>query len=233
MVGGSNFGELLGAGFVFLFTNLVITPMPWLRLDALMLLIVWYLAYWSPPRRRVSQAWIVSATLLPISFGWATGDVSLAAYIQASRVRTRNPITRTSQLWLGAVIAFLCSTYIIIYAISQPLLGKYIDRVFTATGGPSHGGSVSGAIRNVAGVQFTVISVTVFAASFIPRGALGFNPNALYGESLDKNIEDDDSSVGDSVKPSSLDKEKDFVNAAELTQPGGRSPIVGTVEPMK
>ena len=33
IVGGSNFGELLGAGFVFLFTNLVTTPMPWLRLE--------------------------------------------------------------------------------------------------------------------------------------------------------------------------------------------------------
>jgi len=35
MVGGSNFSELLGATFVFLFTNLVHTPMPWLRLDSL------------------------------------------------------------------------------------------------------------------------------------------------------------------------------------------------------
>ena len=29
MVGGSNFGELLGAAFVFFFTNLVKTPLPW------------------------------------------------------------------------------------------------------------------------------------------------------------------------------------------------------------
>jgi hypothetical protein len=39
MVGGSNFGL-----FVFLFTNPVKTLMPWIRLDALLLLIVWYLA---------------------------------------------------------------------------------------------------------------------------------------------------------------------------------------------
>ena len=42
MVGGSNLGELLGACFVFVFTNLIHTPMPWLRLDALMILIVWW-----------------------------------------------------------------------------------------------------------------------------------------------------------------------------------------------
>lgn len=49
VVGGSNFGELLGALTVFLFTNKVHTPMPWLRLDALTLLIVWYLAFYYPP----------------------------------------------------------------------------------------------------------------------------------------------------------------------------------------
>jgi hypothetical protein len=45
MVGGSNFSELLSAVFV-LFTNVVRTPIPWLRLDACMLLIVWYLSPW-------------------------------------------------------------------------------------------------------------------------------------------------------------------------------------------
>lgn len=69
MVGGSNFGELLGALTVFLFTNVVHTPMPWLRLDALCLLIVWYLAFWYPPENDVRQAWIVAATFIPISFG--------------------------------------------------------------------------------------------------------------------------------------------------------------------
>lgn len=37
IVGGSNFGELLGALSVMMFTNAVRTPMPWLRLDALLL----------------------------------------------------------------------------------------------------------------------------------------------------------------------------------------------------
>ena len=230
MVGGSNFGELLGAGFVFLFTNLVTTPMPWLRLDALMLLIVWYLPYWTPPRNQVRQAWIVAATFLPVSFGWAAGDVSLAAYIQASLARKESEHKDVSAL--GAVMAFLYSTYIVTYAITQPLLGRYIDRVFTRTGGASNGGTVRPAIRNVAGVQFTIVTIVILASTFIPRGSFAFNPQALYGEALDKEVNDDDSSVGGSLEADSLKKEKDYVNSAEIAQPGGRNSIVGTLEPV-
>jgi hypothetical protein len=66
MVGGSNLGELFGAAFVFIFTNTITTPMPWLRFDALALLILWYLPYWYPRSGEVQQAWIVAATFIPI-----------------------------------------------------------------------------------------------------------------------------------------------------------------------
>jgi MFS family permease len=66
MVGGSNLGELFGAAFVFLFTNFVTTPMPWLRIDSLVLLILWYVPYWHPEPGNVKYAWIVGATFLPI-----------------------------------------------------------------------------------------------------------------------------------------------------------------------
>ena len=35
IVGGSNFGELLGALSVLVLSDIVTTPLPWLRLDAL------------------------------------------------------------------------------------------------------------------------------------------------------------------------------------------------------
>ncbi|KAG9384742.1 hypothetical protein A1F94_004289 [Pyrenophora tritici-repentis] len=159
MVGGSNFGELLGALFVFIFTNLVHTPMPWLRIDALALLIVWYLPYWHPPRNDVAQAWIVGATFLPISFGWAAGDVSLAAYIQASLARIESKMQNVSAL--GAVMAFLYSTYIVTYAISSVCLGTYIDRI-----SDRHDEQIHVAILNVAGVQFTIIAVLVMTSTF-------------------------------------------------------------------
>jgi len=154
MVGGSNFGELLGALFVFLFTRVVKTPMPWLRLDALLLLIVWYLAFWYPPTGRVKDAWMVAGTFIPVSFGWAAGDVSLAAYVQASLARMEGTATNVSPL--GAVMAFLYSTYVVMYAVASPLLGKYIDGVYEKTGGSKHGGDIHDAIFNVAGVHFSM-----------------------------------------------------------------------------
>lgn len=96
---------VLGAAFVFVFTNFINTPMPWLRLDALTLLIVWYLPYWYPARGRVSEAWKVAGTFIPISFGWAAGDVSLAAYIQASLARIESQTKDVSAL--GSVMACL------------------------------------------------------------------------------------------------------------------------------
>ncbi|OBT81756.1 hypothetical protein VE02_09744 [Pseudogymnoascus sp. 03VT05] len=149
MVGGSNFGELTGALFVFLFTNLATTPMPWLRFDTFGLLIVWYLAFWYPFYNNVSQAWVVAATMMPMSFGWAAGDISLSAYMQALLHRQEHE--RRDVGALVTVMAFLYSTYIITYSIASPILG----------------------------------SCTVFAASFIPRGAFSFNPQIIEGEDLE------------------------------------------------
>lgn len=190
MVGGSNFGELLGALTVFLLTNHIRTPMPWLRLDSLLLLIVWYLPYWNPPQGEVRYAWIVAATFIPISFGWAAGDVSLAAYIQASLARVESKTKNVSAL--GAVMAFLYCIYIVTYAIVSPLLGRYVDKVYNRTGG-SKGGNVREAVQNIGGVHFTIIFVIVMTATFVPRGAFSLNPKIISGEVLDTDLSDSES----------------------------------------
>ncbi|KAK4233533.1 major facilitator superfamily domain-containing protein [Achaetomium macrosporum] len=182
MVGGSNLGELLGAFSVLLFTNAVQTPMPWLRLDALMLLIVWYVPFWRPPAGDVGQAWIVAATLCPVAYGWASGDVSLAAYIQASLARIESQNKNVSAL--GAVMAFLYSFYIVTYAVAGTLLGRYLDGVYNRSGG-TDGGEVRSGLLFTAGVQMTVISALVFASTFVPRGAFAFNPKLISDEVLD------------------------------------------------
>ncbi|KAJ0124785.1 major facilitator superfamily domain ral substrate transporter [Diaporthe amygdali] len=189
MVGGSNMGELLGALTVFLFNNWVQTPMPWLRLDSLFLLIVWYIPFWRPPRNQVGQAWLVAATFMPISFGWAAGDVSLAAYIQACLARLESKNKNVSAL--GAVMAFLYSFYIVTYAILGTFLGRYLDSVYSSTGG-SDGGSISSGLMYTAGVQFSIICVLVFASTFVPKGAVAFNPKMLYGEALDDDLEEEE-----------------------------------------
>jgi hypothetical protein len=178
MVGGSNFGELMGALFVFLFTNLVTTPIPWLRFNGCGLLIIWYLAFWHPSVNNIKQAFVVAATMMPMSLGWAAGDVSLSAYIQA--VLHRQEHERKDVSALVAVIAFLYSTYIITYSIASPVLGSYVDRVSAANHGDVHC-----AVFHVGGVQFTVIACTVMLATFIPRGSFSLNPQILEGEDLE------------------------------------------------
>ncbi|EEP82544.1 conserved hypothetical protein [Uncinocarpus reesii 1704] len=218
MVGGSNLGELLGALCVFLFTNWIQTPIPWLRLDSLMLLIVWYIPYWRPPQLDVRQAWIVAATFIPISFGWAAGDVSLAAYIQASLARTEAQTKNVSAL--GAVMAFLYSTYIVTYAITSPLLGRYIDRVYMETGGADGGGNIYEAIQNVGGVQFTLIFVLVMTATFIPKGAFALNPKMLFNEKLDQDLSGDDDDAMKGKNPDGREGEKaDIVKSSPVPAP--------------
>lgn len=212
MVGGSNLGELLGALCVLLFTNAVHTPIPWLRLDALMLLITWYIPFWRPPQGQVGQAWIVAATFTPISFGWAAGDVSLAAYIQASLARLESKNKNVSAL--GAVMAFLYSFYIVTYAISGTLLGRYLDRVYNETGGLKGDGAIYQGLVYTVGVQFTVIAVLVLAATFVPRGALAFNPNMLSEEKLDeeeRSVEGVDSVAEEHPMPEVV-VDKDYMN---------------------
>ncbi|KAI5788661.1 hypothetical protein FPQ18DRAFT_294682 [Pyronema domesticum] len=190
IVGGSNFGELLGALFVFLYTNFVKTPVPWLRIDALMLLIVWYIPYWRPPTGRVQDAWMVAATFIPLSFGWAAGDVSLAAYIQAALARMEGNTRNVSSL--GAVMAFLYSVYIVTYAVTSPLLGKYLDGVYNSTGGNKGGGEIRTGLTMTAGVQFTIISVMILTATMVPNGAWALNPESLFNEDLDNEIAEKD-----------------------------------------
>ena len=173
-MGGSNLDELLGAFSVFLLTNTVPTPIPWLRLDALMLTIVWYIPFFYPSPNNIKYAWIMAATFLPIAFGWAAGDVFLGAYIQSSLAKLESSDISISPL--GAVMAFLYSTYIILYAVAIPLLGIYIDSVYN-----THG-TVRPALIYTVGVQFSIVSVMVLASTFIPKNAIAFNPRMLTGQ---------------------------------------------------
>lgn len=190
LIGGSNMGELIGALLVFFSTNFVRTPIPWLRLDAIVLLIVWYLPFWYPPMGDVKYAWIAAATFLPISVGWAAGDCSLAAYIQAALSRVESKAQNVSAL--GAVMSFVYCTYIILYAITSPLLGRYIDFAFAETGGlpgEDKGGDIHFALLNTVGVQFSIIAVVIMVATFIPKGACAWNPKVLFDEVLDCDLE--------------------------------------------
>jgi hypothetical protein len=153
MVCGSNLGELFGAAFVLFTTNLIPTPMPFLRFDGLTVLILWAIPAYArtiEPHKAI-YAWRIAAMFIPISMGWAAGDVSLAAFIQASLARMESSDPQVSAL--GSVMAFLYSTYIIIYAILGSLLGTYIDSVFKADG------NIYRALTNIGGVHVSTPSI--------------------------------------------------------------------------
>ncbi|KAI7829547.1 major facilitator superfamily domain-containing protein, partial [Gamsiella multidivaricata] len=171
MVGGSNFGELLGALFVLFFAKKIKTPLPWLRLDALGLLLVWVLPYSYPdPANSLSFAWTLAAIWIPVSFGWAAGDVSLAAYIQSALAKIERPDDRVSPL--GAVMAFLYVFYIVLYAVLGVVLGRVVDN-YNARG------DIRPALVYVGGVMYTVVCVILLLATFIPKGSFALNPDII------------------------------------------------------
>ncbi|KAL2073521.1 hypothetical protein VTL71DRAFT_10847 [Oculimacula yallundae] len=177
IVAGSNSGELAGALFVFLFGDLVPTPLLWIRLDSLMLSIVWFLVRWYPSYRKMSQAWVVAGAIAPLSFGWAAGDVSLVAWIQ-SQLESEGEGSGSDEDGinrLSAVMSCLYSIYIVLYAILSPLLGMYVDSVFKRMN------DVHEAVKYIGGVQFSVIAGVILLATFVPRGSFAFNPKKLNG----------------------------------------------------
>ncbi|CAF1255953.1 unnamed protein product [Adineta ricciae] len=168
IIGGSNFGELLGSFFILFLSNSVRTPIPWLRISALVLLVIWYVPFYYPPVNQSRYAWLVAVTFIPISFGWAASDVALVAHIQSAMTRLE-PLYEDVSV-LGAVMSFLYSSYIIIYAVANPFLGKFIDNTY------KNKGTIRPALIYTAGVQFTVVMLIIFASTFIPRGAFEWNP---------------------------------------------------------
>ncbi|CAF0851817.1 unnamed protein product [Adineta ricciae] len=176
IVGASNFGELLGAVFVFIFGNFIKTPLPWSRLDAIIILLVWYIPFYYPVANNVKYAWIIAATYIPIGFGSAADDIALNSFIQSSLSGLESKHKNISAL--GAVASFLYSSYIIIYAILNPTLGLYIDRVYDRTD------SVRPAFLYTVAVQMTIISVIVLVSTLIPKGALACNPTLIPDEDL-------------------------------------------------
>lgn len=191
LIGGSNFGELLGALFTFYFSHRMNGPILWVRLNALMFFILWYIPFYYPPTDQIKYAWLIAATLIPLGFSSAISDISLDSFIQSSLTRMESKHKNVSPL--GAVMAFLYSTYIIIYLAANPVLGRHIDHVYNSKG------TVQTALIYTVGAQLTVIFLVMTLATFIPRGARSLNPvlneedetsdtNAAFDSPPDQNI---------------------------------------------
>jgi MFS family permease len=169
LVGGSNFGELCGALSVFFLTKKIRSPLVWLRLDCLLLLIIWYIPFYNPSSLSIKNAWIIALSFIPFGFGASGDDVSLNAHIQSSLTETKFKNKELSSL--SSVMAFLYSSYIILYAILNPLLGIYVDSVYNKNQ------TIRPALIYTAGLQITIISIIVAASTFIPKGSFKLNPS--------------------------------------------------------
>ncbi|CAF1474072.1 unnamed protein product [Rotaria sordida] len=132
IVAGSNFGEFLGAIFVFFLTKKIRSPIILLRLDS-------------------------------------GDDISLNADIQSSLSKSKLKNKDISSL--GSVMVFLYSSYIILYAILNPLLGKYIDQIYNTNQ------TIRPAFIYTVGVQITIISILMAISTFIPRDSFKLNPS--------------------------------------------------------
>ncbi|KAI9189600.1 hypothetical protein H9P43_001035 [Blastocladiella emersonii ATCC 22665] len=187
LVSGSNFGELCGAAFVLFFADAVKTPIPWLRLDAIMLLVVWIFPLASPFENIEGWVWFLAAIMIPVSMGWAAGDVSLVAYVQSRLAKIEDSEATVSPL--GSVMSFLYVLYIVIFAVVNTAIGKVQDS-FVADLLKKYGSAkkfpklaglkpTQDAMFYTAGLVMTCCGVVVLLSTFIPKGSLAFNPDNL------------------------------------------------------
>ena len=89
ILGGSNFGELLGAAFVVFASRYVFfrNPMVFVRSDAFFLTFVWAfygLGLLDGRLSSIAIACMLMVVMIFVSGSWAAGDVSLLSYIQSS-----------------------------------------------------------------------------------------------------------------------------------------------------
>jgi len=165
LVGMSNLGVVFG--IVSIFTSKFIkTPLPWLRLGAILLLLGWIIPFYSANPNNMAFAAQISPLFTSIAFGWSTGDLSLTLYIQSVLGTEMSSNDNVSAV--GAVMSFLYTTFIVLFAVFPIVLGRLIDAVDTHI-----------ALIFVAGIQLTIISLFILINTFIPSGSMHLNPTSL------------------------------------------------------
>ncbi|KAJ3111966.1 hypothetical protein HDU96_005105 [Phlyctochytrium bullatum] len=171
LTGGSNFGEAMGAVLVLYFAKTIKTPIPYLRLDAILILLIWVVPFWNPasPDKTLEHAWALAPIMAIISFGWSCGDVALAAYVQSRLDNLEFIDSVTSPL--NAVMSFLYVCNLVVYFTLNNLMGRVYDE-FT-----SSKRSTQELYIYVAAVAMTAGGIIVYACTYLPRGSASWNPD--------------------------------------------------------
>jgi hypothetical protein len=173
LVGMSNIGVMFGVLSIFT-PNRIKTPLPWIRFGAISLLFIWAIPFFKSKPDRIIYAWQLAPFFIPISFGWATGDIQSAAYLQD--VLSKEETQHNSVSLLGAITSFLYISNVVLYAVLSTALGSYVDRVV------SQDGNIQNALVFLGGTQFTVLAVFIGLSTLIPRGAWHLNPDRVHTE---------------------------------------------------
>jgi hypothetical protein len=168
LIGMSNFGVVCGVVGSFA-TNFIKTPIPWIRMSAISLLIIWVIVLYYPPTDKIGYAFLMAPFFAPISFGWSAGDQALAQYIEKTTALQK--VDDDISLF-GAITSFLYCCYLVIFIILSIVLGRFIDS-----------SDIRKSILDIGGIQFSVIAAILFLNTLIPQGALSLNPRRLsYGD---------------------------------------------------
>lgn len=85
-------------------------PIPFVRLDALFLLLAWFIPYFPVSGHTLNDALSMAGLFIPISYSWAAGDVSLNAYIQSNLINLESIKPGVSTL--ASIMSFLYVTYV-------------------------------------------------------------------------------------------------------------------------
>jgi MFS family permease len=106
-----------------------------------------------------------------VSFGWASGDVSLAAYVQARVCKMPAIQNKHNISALGAVMAFLYVSYVVCF----PIIGFLASLIMDHFNHPEVN-DPQGAFFYIGGLVMSAAGVVIFLSTFIPRGSFALNP---------------------------------------------------------
>jgi len=168
---GFGTGKFIGALFVLVLAKRVYTPLPWIRLDSIILIVVLWVNFFIP----IYEWYWYWCTFLLLSVGWAAGVVSLMAYVQ-SRLHSVGSSRDEGISPLGCVMAFLYSTYKLSSMVIPFLIGRYLPRTSMVE------------FFYVLRIIISVGEAIIFLSTFIPKKSFALNPK---GEPKDEMAKDD------------------------------------------
>jgi len=122
---------------------------------------MWTLVYIGDSNNGWITVGILIPLIIPVSFGWAAGDVSLLAHIQSNLSKSENKNSSEDTKKLNAVMGFLFTIYTFFITFIANGIGYLFDK-YKNENDPQQG------LFYVAGIMMSVLAVIIFASTFIP-----------------------------------------------------------------